>query len=134
MDRRNIRQSSPKLKKIGKDESESESEFLVRFDLVAGYIVVVLSPLSCAILAEILGIKRSRVELAHRRLHSIFIIPESQFEPIRSCHKSLADYLQDKGRCKAERFHIDSSVLHLELGLRCLQSINTSLNLRMNVD
>jgi WD40 repeat protein len=108
---------------IGTDESE----FYIKLRLVIGSIVVVFNPLSCSSLEGILGMKAGRVGTALRRLHSIFIVPESEVDPIRICHKSLADYLQDENRCKDSRFYINPSVLHLELGLRCLRLMNNSL-------
>jgi NACHT domain len=111
------------FQEVGMDESES----LVHLHLVIGSIVVVFNPLSCASLSVVLGMKMSKVWMALRPLHSIFIVPDSGSEAIRICHKSLADYLQDKIRCKDSRFYINSSVLHLELGLRCLRLMNASL-------
>jgi hypothetical protein len=111
------------FKEIGMDETE----FYVDLQLVVGSIVVAFNPLSCASLAAILGIKRSRAWTALSPLHSIFVIPDSESEPIQICHKSLTDYLQDEKRCADKRFYINPSVLHLELGLRCLRLMNNSL-------
>jgi hypothetical protein len=111
------------LKEIDMDESQ----FLTHLRLVVGSIVVVFNPLSCASLAAILGMKMARVWTALRPLHSIFIVPDSGSAPIRICHKSLTNYLQDKTRCKDARFFIDSSVLHSELGQSCLWLMNDSL-------
>jgi hypothetical protein len=101
--------------------------FYDNFRLVVGSIVIVFNPLSCKTLAAILNMKVENVRTALRRLHSVIIVPYSDSKPIRICHKSVADYLQDKTRCTDPRFHIDASVLHLELGLRCLRLMNKSL-------
>jgi NACHT domain len=110
-----------------KEIGTNEKEFYVYLRLVVGSIVVAFDPLSCAGLAAILGIKKNMVWAVLNPLHSIFIVPDSESMPIRICHKSLADYLQDENRCKDPRFHINSSDIHLELGLRCLRLMNTSL-------
>jgi NACHT domain len=110
-----------------KEMDMNETEFYVDLHLVIGSIVVVFNPLSCAGLETILDIKMSRVWTVLSPLHSIFIVPESESKPIRICHKSLADYLQDKTRCTDTRFYINPSVLHLERGLRCLRLMNASL-------
>jgi hypothetical protein len=74
----------------------NEKEFYVNLQLVIGSIVVTFDPLSCVSLAVILGIKKNTVWAVLSPLHSIFIIPDSESKPIRICHKSLADYLQDR--------------------------------------
>jgi NACHT domain len=111
------------FKEIGMDEKE----FYGDLQLVIGSIVVAFDPLSCASLAAILGIKKNMVWAVLSPLHSIFIVPDSESKPIRICHKSLADYLQDMTRCKDAKFYINPSDVHLELGLRCLRLMNTSL-------
>jgi hypothetical protein len=110
-----------------------ETELHVDLQLVVGSIVAVFNPLSCASLAAILGMKRSGVWTALSPLHSIFIVPDSEFKPIRICHKSLPGYLQDNSRCTDARFYINPSVLNLELGLHCpcLRLMNTSLKKRI---
>jgi hypothetical protein len=100
------------------------------FDLlliVVGSVVLVFNPLSHASLATILGITSEDVWIALYSLHSVFIVPESKSELIRICHKSLADYHSDKTRCSDSRFYINPSVSHLELAIRCLQLMKTSL-------
>jgi hypothetical protein len=114
-------------KAIGEDKPKSYANLR----LVVGSIVVVFNPLSCASLAVILDMEVDKVGTALRRLHSIFIVPDSESKPIRICHKSLADYLEDGERCRDPRFHINSSDLHLELGLRCLRLMN--LGLKKNI-
>jgi hypothetical protein len=104
-----------------------ESGFFDRLQIVVGSVVSAFNPLSRASLATILGITSEDVGIALRSLHSVLIIPESKSDPIRICHKSLADYLTDATRCKDPRFYINPSGFHLELGIRCLQSMNASL-------
>jgi NACHT domain len=104
-----------------------ESGFFDRLQIVVGSVVLAFDPLSRASLATILGITSEDVGIALRSLHSVFIIPESKSDSIRICHKSLADYLTDGNRCTDPRFHLNPSVFHLELGIRCLQSMNASL-------
>jgi WD40 repeat protein len=109
------------------DVSEDDTSFYARLQLVVGSVVSVFNPLSCASLATMLGIQPNDVWTALRSLHSIFIIPDSESEPIRICHKSLADYFTDATRCTDARFHINPSVVHLELGIRCLRLMNMKL-------
>jgi NACHT domain len=110
-------------KVIGEDRPKSYANLR----LVVGSVVVAFDPLSCASLATILDIEMDKVGTALRRLHSIFIVSDSVSKPIRICHKSVADYLQDKTRCRNAKFYINPSDLHLELGLRCLRLMNIRL-------
>jgi WD40 repeat protein len=110
---------------------DMKSGFFDRLQIVVGSVVLAFNPLSRVSLAGILGITSEDVCTALRSLHSIFIVPESKSQFIRICHKSLADYLTDPSRCKDPRFYINPSVIHLELGTRCLQLMNTSL--KMNI-
>jgi WD40 repeat protein len=109
------------------DIDRDDTDFFDHLQLVVGSIVTAFNPLSCASLATILGISRDDVWIALRPLHSVLIVPDSELEPIRICHKSLADYLTDATRCMDSRFHINPSDLHLELGIRCLRLMRTSL-------
>jgi hypothetical protein len=103
------------------------TEFYVNLRLVVGSIIVVFDPLSHVVLSAILGMKESRVRAMLSPLHSILIVPDTESHPIRICHKSLADYLQDETRCTDARFYINPSDLHLELGIRCLRLMNMRL-------
>jgi NACHT domain len=109
------------------DVHEDDTEFFDQLQLVVGSVVLVFDPLSRASLGTILDIQSSDVGLALRSLHSIIIVPDSELQPIRICHKSLADYLTDPNRCKDTRFYINPSISHLKLGIRCLQLMNCSL-------
>jgi WD40 repeat protein len=110
-----------------KEIGVEHTKFYVDLRLVIGSIVVVFDPLSCASLAAIFGIKKSRVWTILSPLHSIFIVPDTESKPMRICHKSLADYLQDRTRCKDARFYVNPLHLHMELGLRCLRLMNIKL-------
>jgi WD40 repeat protein len=105
-----------------KEIGVGDTEFYANLRLVVGSIIVVFDPLSHVVLSAILGIKGSRVRAILSPLHSILIVPDTESHPIRICHKSLADYLQDKTRCTDARFYINSSDLHLELGFSAVFS------------
>ena len=109
------------------DDDIDDAEFFDRMRLVVGSIVLVFKPLSCAVLAKILGISPGRVWNAIRSLHSVLRVPSSDAEVLRICHKSFADFLTDASRCKDKRFYIDPSILHLKLAACCLTLMNSSL-------
>lgn len=103
------------------------SEFFERLRLVVGSIALVLNPLSYADLATLLDITLASVRRSIRSLHSVLIVPKSDLELLRACHKSFPDYLTDPTRCTDMRFHIDPSAYHSKLGMCCLALMNKKL-------
>jgi hypothetical protein len=95
--------------------------------LVVGCIVLVFDPLSCADLAKILGIPQGKVRSTIRSLHSVLIVPDSNSQLLRICHKSFADFVTDSSRCSDRRFYVDRPILHTKLGTYCLRLMNRSL-------
>jgi hypothetical protein len=95
--------------------------------IVVGFVMLAFNPLSRASIAKILEITSEDVGIALCSLHSVFIVPESKWQRVRICHKSLADYLTDVIRCTDLMFYINPSISHLELGARCLRSMSASL-------
>jgi hypothetical protein len=55
------------------------------------------------------------------------MVPDSDREALRICHKSFADFITDSRRCIDRRFYIDPSILHMKLGTCCLELMNASL-------
>jgi hypothetical protein len=95
--------------------------------LILGSIVLAFTPLSCADLERILGISRSQFRVAIRSLHPVIMVPGSDQRPLQIHHKSFADFLTDSSRCTDRRFCIEPSVLHVNLGMRCLILMNSLL-------
>jgi len=89
--------------------------------------VLVFEPLSCANLATLLDMDKEDVGGTIDSLQSVFVVPESESESIQISHNFLADFLTDNTRCTDERFYIEPSALHLELGHRCSILMNGSL-------
>jgi hypothetical protein len=106
---------------------KGDSEFLEQLQLVMASIVLAFHPLSRASLAGILGISSNRIWVVLRSLHSVLIVPDSDSELIRICHKSFADFLTDTQRCSDERFYIDGPSHHLRLGVFCLELMKRTL-------
>jgi hypothetical protein len=110
-----------------KDVKMDSTEYFERLRLVVGSIALVFNPLSRADLATILDITLESVRNSIRSLHSVLIVPKSDLELLRVCHKSFPDYLTDPTRCTDVRFHIDPSVYHSKLGMCCLALMNKKL-------
>jgi NACHT domain len=97
------------------------------FRRVVASIVLAFNPLSRASLARILGTPSERIWTILYRLHSVLIVPDSDAEPIRICHKSFADFLIDDQRCNDPRLHITAPSHHLEFGISCLKLMHQTL-------
>jgi hypothetical protein len=104
-----------------------DTDFVRQQQLVVGSIVLVFNPLSCADLAKILNVPQEEVRSAIYLLHSVLIVPDSNTELLRICHKSFADFLTNPHRCIDRRFHVDPSDLHSKLAMHCLRLMNGSL-------
>jgi NACHT domain len=110
-----------------RDVPANDSKPYDRFRLVLGSIVLAFNPLTRASLAKILGISSERIWTILYRLHSVLIVPDSDVEPIRICHKSFADFLIDQRRCSDARLHVNASSHHFEFAVRCFKLMNTKL-------
>jgi hypothetical protein len=109
------------------DVGTDDTDFFDQLRLVIGFIAMAFEPLSCTDLAAILGIPPKSVRSTIRSLHSVLVVPESDSQALKVCHKSFPDYLTDPTRCTDRRFHIDPSVYHCKLGKRCLELMNKAL-------
>jgi hypothetical protein len=107
--------------------NEDDGFFFDQLHLVVRSIVLALKPLSRASLAEILEMTPQDIWIILTNLHSVFIVPESESEPIRILHKSFADFITDKERCPDARHFIDAPPHHLVLGIHCLKLMKLRL-------
>jgi hypothetical protein len=109
------------------DVKKDDTNLFDRLRLAVGFIALAFNPLSCMDLAVILDLTPKSVRSAIRSLHSVLMVPESDSQLLRVCHKSFPDYLTDPTRCTDTRFHIDPSIYHLKFGIRCLALMNMML-------
>jgi hypothetical protein len=109
-----------------RDAPEDNSRSFEWFRLVLASIVLAFNPLSRAGLARIIGTSSERIWMILYRLHSILIVPDSDTEPIRICHKSFADFL-DPQRYPDARLRINASSHDLGFRISCLKLMNTTL-------
>ena len=109
------------------DANEDDAIFLDQLHLIIGSIVLALKPLPRASLAEILEMTPQDIWTILTHLHSVFIVPESESEPIRILHKSFADFITDKQRCPDMRHFIDAPPHHSVLGIHCLKLMKMRL-------
>jgi hypothetical protein len=106
---------------------KDDFNFFDQLRLVVGSIVLAFNPLSRTSLAKLLEMSPERIWMILSSLHSVLIIPESDSQEIRICHKSFADFITDPHRCPDARYRITASAQHLDLGVRCLKLMKTSL-------
>jgi hypothetical protein len=108
-----------------RDAHEDDSGPFEWFRRVVASIALAFNPLSRASLARILETTPERIWTILSRLHSVLIVPDSDTEPIRICHKSFADFLTNRQRCSDPRLHINASSHHLDFGISCLKLMET---------
>jgi WD40 repeat protein len=114
-----------------RDAPEDDPRPFEQFRLVVASIVLAFNPLSRASLARILGMTSQRISMILYRLHSVLIVPNSDVEPIRICHKSFADFLTDLHRCPDTRLYVNAPSHHLDFGISCLKLMNQALKRNM---
>jgi len=90
---------------------------------VLGAIVLAFNPLSRKELSIILGIPKTLISTTLRHLHSVILVPSDELKEIRVFHKSFPDFLQDHIRCTDPRFHIDPTIYHGNMTIRCLKLV-----------
>jgi NACHT domain len=110
-----------------RDAPEDDPKPFERFRIVAAFIVLAFNPVSRTSLATILGMSTERIWTILSRLHSVLIVPYSDMEPIRICHKSFSDFLTDRQRCPDAKIHINAPSHHSELAIRCLKFMKAAL-------
>jgi WD40 repeat protein len=110
-----------------RDAPEDDSRPFEQFRLVVASIILAFNPLSRASLAKILGMTSQRISTILYRLHAVLIVPDSDVEPIRICHKSFADFLIDHQRCSDARLHITAPSHHLDFCISCLKLMDRTL-------
>ncbi|KAF7334388.1 hypothetical protein MVEN_02267800 [Mycena venus] len=80
---------------------------------------------SVGFLDEILGLRSGSVRLTLRGVHSIFLILDSDDDPIGVHHASLYDFLLDPAR--AGRFYLSQEALHANLAACCFSIVKNSV-------
>jgi len=110
-----------------KNVDEDDSEFFDEMHLVVGSIVLAFTPLSTASLSKILKISLERIRSILSRLHSVLIVPNSDSDDVRMCHKSFSDFITEEERCRDKRYWINAAAHHLELGTMCLELMKRAL-------
>ena len=87
--------------------------------------LLVFNPLQMKTFSTLL--KTSKIPTTLRSLHSVFLVPKNNTNPVRVFHKSFPDFLTDPEWCKDERFFINPSVHHQEVLLSCLDLMKERL-------
>ena len=100
-----------------------EESVFVDLKRILSAVVLALDPLSRDGLVQLLDIDSALISTRLRHLHSVMLIPTDGSKEIRVFHKSFPDFLQDPKRCPDPRFHIDSSIRHGDMTLRCLEIV-----------
>ena len=92
-----------------------------------GAVVLLVNPLPPSGIAELLSMNPRGVRLLLTSVQSLLILDEDPFQPVKSFHKSLSDFITNPSRCTDTRFYISPRNIHLELGMNCLRLMNNGL-------
>jgi NACHT domain len=98
-----------------------------RFQLIVGFIVVSVEPLSSSGIEQLLHISQSHMTSILKSLHSVLTIPEEKDSPIRIFHQSFRDFLLDGSRCADEDLCIKEEEKRKEISEHCLKLLSKSL-------
>lgn len=97
------------------------------FKQVIGSLAVLREPLSAATLSNLLAVDQKVVDVRMRYLHSVLIVPEDEYYPIRLLHTSFRDFLFDKQRCYDESFWVGEEKAHAAIVDSCLRLMSEKL-------
>jgi hypothetical protein len=86
---------------------------------ILGSIVILLSPLSAASLAEVISISRIQITQTLERLQAILDVLKDIAGFLRLHHPSFRDFLLNKDRCGD--FWVDEKEAHQILATKCIQ-------------
>ncbi|KAF8224783.1 hypothetical protein L208DRAFT_1409552, partial [Tricholoma matsutake] len=88
---------------------------------VIGTIIYLRYSLTISALGQLLQLQPGLIHLALRGCHSVFVVPDTNWESVRPYHASLRDFLTD---CNwAGEHYFDPQVYHVSILVDCLQSI-----------
>ncbi|KAI0808949.1 hypothetical protein BC629DRAFT_1260523, partial [Irpex lacteus] len=99
--------------------------------LVLGFLAVACDSLSCAAIAELLGVDAFDVRTLLNLLQSVIHVPDNVAHPVRFFHKSFPDFLTSQTRCTDERFLVKADELQYEVTIHCFRLLR--LNLKKNI-
>ncbi|OWT43619.1 G-protein beta wd-40 repeats containing [Pochonia chlamydosporia 170] len=96
-------------------------EVLRQFRYIVGSIVILGTPLSTAVLAQVLNTQRDVIDARLDLLHSVLSIPSSANAPVRLFHLSFRDFLLDPNMTAKIPFRIDGTQAHQMMAVNCLR-------------
>jgi len=110
--------------------SNSLKNWFAHYQLVVGTILVLQHPLPGHVLASLIDVSFTDINMALLHLHSLVAPTDDSNKTFRIHHKSFPDFVTSSLRCSSE-FLIDTKKCHLRLGKQCLEIMNSCLKLNM---
>ncbi|KAF9647405.1 hypothetical protein BDM02DRAFT_3117104 [Thelephora ganbajun] len=110
---------------FSEDEEDPEVDSKVRSTI--GAVVLVVNPLPPPAIAELMSLDSREVTRFLTLLQSLLAFDEGSDQPVKPFHKSFPDFITDSSRCTDARFWISPKILHLELAMNCLRTMNDGL-------
>jgi len=102
-------------------------DWVDRFQVLVGTIVLLHDPLPCEELARLIGVDVNDVLRTLTHLHSI-LAPTGQKQVFRIHHKSFPDFITDPNRCQPRKeFFISATAHHLRIAQDCFHVMDREL-------
>ena len=108
-------------------DSEEDPEVYSRVRSTIGAVILLVNPLPPFAVAELVSLDLREVKILLTLVQSPLALGEDLYQPVKSFHKSLPDFIIDPSRCADTRFYISPKNLHSELAMNCLRIINDGL-------
>jgi len=106
-------------------------DWVDRFQVLVGTIVLLHDPLPCEELARLIGVDVNDVLRTLTHLHSI-LAPTGQKQAFRIHHKSFPDFITNANRCQpCKEFFIDVTARHLRIAQGCFRVMDRELKHNM---
>jgi NACHT domain len=108
------------------DQVLSEARQYDYFAQVVGTITYLRYPIALNELGQLLQLSSGCIRLGLRGCQSLFIIPDTDQESVRTYHASLGDFLRDHNRAMSH--FMDPQEFHISILVHCLQLIGRNEN------
>lgn len=117
----------PVLNKLVQDLSPPRRlKVIDDFKQVIGPILVLATPLSAVVLAELLDMPKETIDSRLDLLHSVLQVPKAELQSIRLLHLSFRDFLFDTNR-KRIAFWMDEKKVHADMASKCIKLLERNL-------
>ncbi|PLN80578.1 WD40-repeat-containing domain protein [Aspergillus taichungensis] len=115
----------PVLNRLLDAKMESEQpQVLQDFRNIIGVIILLATPLSIKVIAQLTQICEKTITLRLNKLYAVLNVPSNVEAPVRILHLSFRDYLLTTN---VKKFRVDERKTHKTIAFHCLRAMETQL-------